>query len=229
MDSQKRALVPAAWLRQAAFVPVLVVSLFAPAGTLAYWQAWLFIAVFMGASVALGVYFMKHDPALIERRQRGGPSAETEPAQKIIIVMIMIGFLLLLIVPGFDHRWHWSAIPLWLVLVGDAGVILSFIVFFVVMKQNSYAAATITVETDQPVVSTGLYAIVRHPMYAGGLLMMIAMPLALGSTWALLVLVPAVPVLAWRILDEERFLKASLPGYADYCRQVRYRLIPGVW
>ncbi|MEJ2433799.1 MAG: isoprenylcysteine carboxylmethyltransferase family protein [Pseudolabrys sp.] len=177
---------------QAAFVLFLGMCLFAPAGTLARWQAWLFIAVFIGASDALGVYFVKHDPALIERRRRAGPTAEMEPAQKIIMVVIRIGFLALLVVPGFDHRWHWSASPPWLAFVGEAGVILSFVVFFVVMKQNSYAAATITVEADQPVVSTGLYAFIRHPMYAGGLLLMIAIPLALASTWTLLTLVSAV-------------------------------------
>ena len=101
--------------------------------------------------------------------------------------------------------------------------------FFVVLKQNSYAASTIRIEAGQPVVSTGTYAIVRHPLYSGALLLLVFTPLALGSYWTLLVLLPVVPVLAWRLLDEERFLKHNLPGYADYCNRVRYRLIPWVW
>ena len=155
------------WRRLAAFVLFLALALFAPAGTLRFWQGWVFGFIFVAASCLLGLYFLKYDPALLARRTKAGPRAEQEPAQKIIIGLITAGFLLLLFVPGFDHRWHWSSVPLWLVLVGDAAVAASFVVFFVVMKQNSYAASTVTVEPDQPVVSTGLYGIVRHPMYAG--------------------------------------------------------------
>ena len=155
--------------------------------------------------------------------------AEQEPAQKVIMTITFFAFVLLLAVPGFDYRWHWSAEPAWLVFAANAGVALSFAVFFVVLKQNSYAASTITVEPDQPVVSTGAYAIVRHPLYSGALLLLVFTPLALGSYWTLLLLVLTISVLVWRLLDEERFLKRNLPGYADYCRRVRYRLIPWVW
>jgi protein-S-isoprenylcysteine O-methyltransferase Ste14 len=158
-----------------------------------------------------------------------GPMAEQRPAQKIIMAITLLGFVLLLALPGLDYRWHWSAVQPWLVLAANAGVGLSFIVFFIVLKQNSYAASTIRVETDQPVVSTGAYAIVRHPLYAGALLFLAFTPLALGSYWTLLVLVPIVPVLVWRLLDEERFLKQSLAGYAEYCRTTRFRLIPWIW
>ena len=158
-----------------------------------------------------------------------GPTAEKEPAQKIIMTITSIGFLLLMVVPGFDYRWHWSAVPQWLVLAADGCIVASFVILFVVMKQNSYAAATIRVEADQPVISTGVYALVRHPMYAGALPLLVFTPLALGSYWALLVLIPLLPVLIWRLIDEERFLSRNLPGYDEYCRQTRYRLIPGVW
>ena len=217
------------WVQSALFVPVLAVVLFAPAGSLRFWQAWVYGIIFVAATAELGVYFLKHDPALVERRMTVGPTAEQEPAQKIIMAIMMIGVVLMMVLPGFDHRWHWSSVPTWLVLVADAGVVLSFIIFFVVMKQNSYAASTIRVEAGQPVVSTGAYAIVRHPMYAGALLLVGFTPLALGSYWTLLVLIPVLPVLAWRLLDEEKFLIRNLPGYADYCRTVRYRLIPGIW
>jgi protein-S-isoprenylcysteine O-methyltransferase Ste14 len=217
------------WLQTALSLPGFAFLLFAPAGTFRFWQAWLYGAIFFAAAAGLGLYFLKHDPALIGRRMIIGPGAEQEPAQKIIIAITLIGFLALMILPGFDRRWHWSSVPVWLVLLADAAVVASFVIFFVVMKQNSYAAATITVEAGQPVVSTGLYGVIRHPMYAGALLLLAATPLALGSYWTLLVAVLFVPLLAWRLLDEERFLTRNLPGYADYCRKVRTRLVPGVW
>jgi protein-S-isoprenylcysteine O-methyltransferase Ste14 len=229
MDERRRALIRRAWPRQLIFTLVLAALIFAGAGTIRYWQGWLFLVAFIGSSVALGLYFVRHDPALIERRMRGGPAAEQEPAQKLIIGLLMASLLLMIVLPALDHRWHWSAVPDWLALLGDAAIVASFVLFFFVMKQNSYAAATVRVEADQPVISTGLYGVVRHPMYSGALLLMIAMPLALDSCWSLLLLIPTVPVLAWRLLDEERVLRRDLPGYADYCRQVRYRLIPLLW
>jgi protein-S-isoprenylcysteine O-methyltransferase Ste14 len=229
MDERQKALIRRAWPRQALFTLCLAVLLFAAAGTLAYWQGWLFLVAFIGSSVALGFYFVRHDPALIERRMKGGPSAEQEPAQKIIVALLMADMLLMILVPALDYRWHWSAVPAWLALLGNAGIVASFIIFFFVMKQNSYAAATVRVEAEQPVISTGLYGVVRHPMYSGALLLMVCMPLALGSSWSLLLLLPALPILAWRLIDEERVLTRDLPGYADYCRRVRYRLVPFVW
>lgn len=215
--------------RSALSVLFVAVLLFAPAGTLAYWQAWLYGFVFIAGVAAISVYFLKHDPDLVRRRMNVGPRAETEPAQKIIMFLVSSGFLLLMIVPGLDHRWHWSDVPTWLVLAANGLIALSFVVFFVVMKQNSYAASTVTVESGQPVVSTGLYGVVRHPMYSGALLLLFFAPLALGSYWGLLVGVAMVPALIWRLLDEERFLKINLPGYADYCHKTRYRLIPFLW
>jgi protein-S-isoprenylcysteine O-methyltransferase Ste14 len=211
------------------FLPVLGLMLFGPAGTLHYWQGWLFAFVFIASTIGIGVYFSKHDPKLIERRIKAGPAAEKELTQKIIIFLVIAAFVLLIVVPGLDDRWHWSSVPVWLVLAGNGAVAASFAAFFVVLKQNSYAASTVTVEPGQPVVSTGVYGIVRHPMYAGALLLIAATPLALGSYWGLLVALAALPALIWRLLDEERILKRDLPGYVDYCRRVRYRLIPLVW
>jgi protein-S-isoprenylcysteine O-methyltransferase Ste14 len=225
IDEMKRR----GWRRTILFAPVLCLMLFAPAGTLRFWPGWLFGFVFMASTIIIGAYFSKHDPKLIKRRIKAGPSAENEPRQKVIISMLMAAFVLMLVVPGLDHRWHWSHVPAWLVLGGNAGVVLSFAIFFVILKQNSYAASTVTVEPGQPVVSVGLYGIVRHPMYAGALLLMIATPLALGSYWSLLVVFGGLPILIWRLLDEERILRRDLPGYSDYCRRVRYRLIPLIW
>lgn len=217
------------WTRSALSVLAFAALLLGPAGSLRFWQGWLFGFVFIAATSAMSIYFLKHDPKLVERRMQIGPTAEQEPAQKIIMAIFLSGFVVLLALPGFDYRWHWSAVPPWLVLTANVGVALSFGIFFVVLKQNSYAASTIRVEAGQPVVSTGAYAIVRHPLYSGALVLLTFTPLALGSYWTLLVLVPMVPVLAWRLLDEERFLKLNLPGYADYCRSIRFRLIPRIW
>lgn len=218
-----------ALLRSTLSVLFLGILLFAPAGTLRYWQAWLYGFVFVAGTAAISVYFLKHDPKLVERRLKVGPRAETEPAQKVIMTIIFAGFLLLMIFPGLDRRWHWSGVPTWLVLLANGLVALSFVAFFIVLKQNSYAASTITVEPDQPVVSTGVYAIVRHPLYSAALLLVIYTPLGLGSYWGLIVVVATLPALIWRLLDEERFLKINLPGYREYCLKTRYRLIPLLW
>jgi protein-S-isoprenylcysteine O-methyltransferase Ste14 len=158
-----------------------------------------------------------------------GPRAEQEPAQKVIMTLVLIGFVLLIVVPGFDRRWHWSSVPAWLAILANLLVVLGLLGTAVVLRQNAYAASTIRVEAEQPVVSTGLYAIVRHPMYSAALLIVVFTPLALGSYWTLLLVVPMIGVLAWRLLDEERFLTQNLPGYAEYCARTRYRLVPGVW
>jgi protein-S-isoprenylcysteine O-methyltransferase Ste14 len=221
--------VKSVWLRQSIFVPIFFALLLAPAWSLHYWQAWVYGCVFLVTTTAIGIYFLKRDPRVIERRMRVGPAAEGEPAQKVIMSLVLAGFVLLIVVPGFDHRWHWSTVPAWLVLAADVLVVLGLLGTAVVVRQNSYAASTITVETGQPVVSTGLYAIVRHPMYSAALVMTAFTPLALGSYWGLLLVIALIPLLAWRLLDEERFLKLNLPGYSEYCQRVRYRLVPGLW
>lgn len=210
-------------------IPFFAALLFLPAGSLRFWQAWVYAFVFISSSTILGVYFSRHDPRLIERRMKAGPAAEKEQSQKLIISLLIGSFIVMLAVPGLDYRWHWSSVPVWLVIAGNAGVALSFVIFFVVLKQNSYAASTVVVEADQPVVSTGVYGVIRHPMYAGALLLILVTPLALGSYWGLVTTLAALPALIWRLTDEERVLRRDLPGYADYCSQIRYRLIPGIW
>ena len=203
--------------------------LFLPAGTLDYWQAWVFIAVFAGTSSAITVYLAKRDPQLLERRLHVGPRAEKEKAQKIAVLLALVGFIALLVVPALDHRFGWSRVPPVVALAGDALVALGFLFIFFVLKENSYGASTMQVVEGQRVVSTGPYARLRHPMYAGALLLIAGTPLALGSWWVLLVAVVMVPALVWRLLDEEKFLKRNLPGYAEYTERVPYRLVPFVW
>jgi protein-S-isoprenylcysteine O-methyltransferase Ste14 len=203
--------------------------LFVPAGTLDYWQAFVFMAVFVGASVAITVYLAIRDPKLLERRMNVGPTAEKQPSQKIIMVFALLGFIALLVIPALDRRFMGSPVPPYLTLIGDLLVALGFLSMYFVIRENSYAASTIQVAEGQTVVSTGPYAVVRHPMYSGVLPLLIGTPLALGSWWGLFALILFVPALIWRLLDEEKFLHKNLPGYTEYTRKVRYRLVPFVW
>jgi protein-S-isoprenylcysteine O-methyltransferase Ste14 len=203
--------------------------LFVPAGTVDYWHAWVYLAVFVGASAFTTVDVAKRDPALLERRMRGGPTAEKDATQRVIMVLASLGFIALLVVPAFDHRFHWSVVPLPGVLVGDLLVVIGFYFIVLVYRENTFTAATIEVAPGQTVVSTGPYAIGRHPMYASALLYLVGTPLALGSYRGLLAFVGMVLVLIWRLLEEERMLARDLPGYAEYQTRVRYRLVPYVW
>lgn len=203
--------------------------LFFPAGTLDYFQAWAFLAVFFVPALAITLYLMKKDPKLLERRVYAGPTAEKEHSQKIIQSITSIGFIAMLVVPALDHRFHGSQVPLYATLAGDLLVAVGFLIIFFVYKENTFASATIEVAPEQKVVSTGLYAFVRHPMYLGGLCLFVGMSLALGSWWGLYVFLLIMPALIWRIFDEENLLAKNLPGYSEYREKVKYRLIPFIW
>jgi protein-S-isoprenylcysteine O-methyltransferase Ste14 len=179
--------------------------------------------------VAFTPYFLKHDPALLERRLRAGPAAEREPTQKRIQLFASIFVCALFAVSVLDHRLGWSTVPISAVLVGNVLVAAGFWFMFVVFRENSFASSIIEVGADQKVIDTGPYAVLRHPMYAGALLMFAGVPPALGSWWGLVILPPIAAILAIRLLDEEKFLLRNLPGYAEYRTKVRYRLLPGVW
>ncbi len=207
----------------------MALLLFVPAGTIDYWQGWLFMAVFVGATTAITVYLAIKDPKLLERRMSAGPTAETEPLQKVLMFFAMTGFIALLVLPALDHRFGWSPVPAYISLAADVLILVSFFVVFIVLKANTYAASTIQIAEGQKVISTGPYALIRHPMYAGALPLLIGVPLALGSWWGLFALMLFLPALIWRLLDEEKFLKQNLAGYADYCRKVRYRMVPFIW
>jgi protein-S-isoprenylcysteine O-methyltransferase Ste14 len=200
-----------------------------PAGTLNYWQAWVFITVFTIATLVPSLYLAVKDPAALQRRMKAGPGAETRTVQKIIMSGTILAVVAVLVVSALDHRFGWSNVPTPVVIVGNILVAVGLCLAQLVVIQNSYAAATITVEADQKVVSTGLYGLVRHPMYVGTLIMMIGTPLALDSYWGLLAIVLALPVLAARIEDEEKLLRQELDGYDEYTQKVHYRLVPGVW
>jgi protein-S-isoprenylcysteine O-methyltransferase Ste14 len=222
-------LVTRAAAQTAAGFLVLFTLIFVSAGTIHFWQAWLFCLSFLFSTIAIGVYLVKRDPALLERRMRFGPRAESRPRQKVIVAIIFATFVALLIVPGLDHRFGWSRVPAAIAVLANLFIIAAFASFLLVLRANTFAASTITVEPGQRVISTGPYAYVRHPMYAGAVVLIFAMPIALGSCWGLLAAALTIPVLLARIFDEERTLSAELPGYEEYCRAVPYRLIPRVW
>ena len=208
---------------------LLAIALFAPAWTLRFWQAWLYLLLFASSSAAITVYLWKRDQALLSRRVSAGPLAEKSRAQQIIQLFASIGFLAILVVPSLDHRFSWSHVPLWIVLAGDFLVVLGFYIVFRVFCVNTFTSATIEVDEQQTVISIGPYAFVRHPMYSGALVMLLGTPLALASWWGLIAFVIMAAVIVIRLLDEEKFLLANLPGYAEYVARVRYRLIPYVW
>ena len=208
---------------------VMASLVFAAAGTLRYWQAWTFLAVYFAASLAITLDLIRNDPALLARRMSGGPFAEKEPAQKLIMSTTSLGFIGLLVLPAMDHRLGWSDLPGWAAIAGDVIMLLGWLGIFFVFRENSFASATIESAADQRVISSGPYAWVRHPMYAAALVMLLGMPLALGSAWGVLLVLALVPLLIWRLMDEERFLVNHLPGYCEYQGRVRYRLLPLIW
>jgi protein-S-isoprenylcysteine O-methyltransferase Ste14 len=208
---------------------VMASLVFAAAGTLRYWQAWTFLAVYFAASLAITLDLIRNDPALLARRMSGGPFAEKEPAQKLIMSATSFGFIGLLVLPAVDHRLGWSDLPGWAAIAGDVIMLLGWLGIFFVFRENSFASAVIESAADQRLISSGPYAWVRHPMYAAALVMLLGMPLALGSAWGVLLVLALVPLLIWRLMDEERFLVNHLPGYCEYQGRVRYRLLPLIW
>ena len=218
-----------AFLSLAAYAVALGLLLFVPAGTVRYWQGWIYLAIVIGASLVTMLDLLARDPALLERRMVGGPTAEKRPVQRVIMVVASAAFIAMVVVPALDHRFGWSQVPLGIVIVGDLLVLLGFVFVFFVYRANTYTSATIEVAKGQTVISTGPYGLVRHPMYASVTLYVLGTSLALGSWWGLVAAAVMLPILVWRLVDEERMLVAQLPGYIAYQQRVRRRLVPFVW
>jgi protein-S-isoprenylcysteine O-methyltransferase Ste14 len=208
---------------------VMGVVLFVMAGTVDYWQAWMYLLIFTITSLLTTIYLIRNDPELLKRRMRGGPSAEKRASQRVIMLFTSIAFIGLLVVPGLDRRFGWSKVPLPLVIAGDVLVAIGFYFIFLVYRENTYTSATIEVAANQKVIESGPYALVRHPMYASALLYLLGTPLALGSYWGLLPFVAVIPLLIWRLFDEEKMLTRELEGYRQYKQRVPHRLVPRVW
>jgi protein-S-isoprenylcysteine O-methyltransferase Ste14 len=210
-------------------VVVLGLVLFGSAGTLRFPEAWVFLGVFSASSLAITVYLARKDPALLQRRTQAGPIAEKEWSQKVIQGVASICFLATILVPALDRRFGWSHPPVPVAVAGNALVLVGFWVVFRVFRENTFTSSVIEVASGQRVIDSGPYAAVRHPMYAGALVLVAGIPMALGSLMGLATLPPFVAIIVWRLLDEERFLVGHLPGYVAYRERTRHRLIPHVW
>jgi protein-S-isoprenylcysteine O-methyltransferase Ste14 len=210
-------------------VVTLIAVIFIPAGTLHYWQGWAYVATWIVVGTAYTVYVAKHDPALLRRRSEAGVSHEKEPAQKVIVFFLFVAFIALLVLPPLNVRFGWSRVPWYVSVLGDVLFAVSFYIFYLVSKVNTYAAGNVRVEEGQKVISTGMYGTVRHPMYSGALILLVAAPLALGSWWSLLLIPVFLLILYFRAVNEEKVLARDLPGYTEYMHKVRYRLIPYIW
>ena len=209
---------------------VFGLMLFLPARTFDYWQAWVFLLVFFPLSTWIpSIYLMRKNPAALQRRMRSGPGAETRTVQKVVMAILYSSLAAMFVVGALDHRFGWSPVPTAICLAGDVLVAVGRGVVMLVVIQNSYAATTVRVEAGQKLVSTGVYGLVRHPMYTSYVIMMVGIPLALGSYWGLVFVIPGLLVIAWRIRDEEKLLQEELDGYREYTQKVRYRLLPWTW
>jgi protein-S-isoprenylcysteine O-methyltransferase Ste14 len=203
--------------------------IFLPAWSLAYWQGWLYWLLFGASLVAITLYFLHHEPALVERRMHAGPSAEKEPRQKLIQTFAVLLMAAIFVLSALDYARGWSSVSTPVVPIADAFVLLGFFVMFLAFRDNAFAAAIVQVDSGQTVIDTGLYARVRHPMYVGAIVLFVATPPALGSWWGLIPVALLIGIIAWRLTDEEAYLSRNLPGYDAYRRKVTARLVPGVW
>lgn len=225
MISRKKLLFPMI-VRFVMFPVLLGLLVLLPAGTMRFWQVYVYFAALMTALVPVMSYFYRKNPEFLERRMKTG---EKDRAQKIFVLLSAISIIGAFVVPGFDFRFKWSSISLWFCLGADVLVVLSYLFIFLVFKANSYASRVVEVAEGQTVISNGPYAWVRHPMYSGMFVLYMATPVALGSWWGLVPASLLLPLLVFRIMNEERMLREELDGYSEYCRKVKYRLVPGLW
>jgi protein-S-isoprenylcysteine O-methyltransferase Ste14 len=209
------------------FLPIVLgLIVLLPAGTLRYWQIYVYVGILVVPMIFVLFYFLRVDPRFLERRTR---AKEKEKQQIMIAILSTVIFLAGFIIPGLDHRFSWSQVPAYMCISADIVILLGYLIIFIVFRQNSYASRIIEVDEEQKVISTGLYGIIRHPMYVGVLIMYLPTPLALGSYWGLIPFALLPLSLALRILNEEKVLSENLKGYKEYCQKTRYRLIPFLW
>ena len=216
------------WLSLVVTFVLMGSALFLAAGTFDYWQAWIFLGVGAVSSVLL-TRFMTQNPTLLENRSKFGPAAEQRTIQKLIVLSLGIPAIATFIVPALDRRCGWSNVPFGLAIVGDLFILVSMWMVYRVFNANAFGSATVEITNDQHVISTGPYAIVRHPMYSSAAVYFVGTSLALGSFWGLLPAVLTILGFVWRLFDEEQFLAQNLPGYSEYCAKVPWRLIPRIF
>ncbi len=207
-------------------VVLVGVMLFLPAGGWDYPNAWLFLALLFLPMLILGAVLYIKAPDLLRKRLQ---SKETESAQKGVVAVAALLFVGGFVVAGLDHRFGWSYVPTWTVILASVSMLVSYALYARVMRENAYLSRTVEVQENQKVVDTGLYGVVRHPMYAATVWLFLSIPVVLGSLWSLLCFSPYVAAIVVRILNEEKVLTEGLEGYKDYKKRVKYRLIPFIW
>ena len=202
------------------------VLLFVPAGTFAYWQGWLFIALLFGPMFIAGVVLLLRQPELLRKRL---DAKEKQGEQKWVVALSGLMFLAMFVVAGLNYRFQWCLLPDWAVYGASVVFLIGYALYAEVLRENVWLSRTIEVQEHQKVVDTGLYGIVRHPMYAATLVLFLAMPLVLASPWSFLIMLLYIPIIAKRIRNEEAVLEQGLEGYTEYKQKVRYKVIPFVW
>ncbi|MBE3093411.1 MAG: isoprenylcysteine carboxylmethyltransferase family protein [Actinobacteria bacterium] len=224
--SNNRQLLIKVLIRLVLAIIVLGLIFFIPAGLIKFWEAWAYMGILFIPMIFVLIYLLKNDPELLERRMK---MKEKEEPQKACIKFSLLVFFIAFIIPGFDYRFEWSKVPFIVIIIADLFIFIGYLLFFLVLKENTYASRIIEVEKGQKVISTGPYAIIRHPMYVAVLMMYVLSPLALGSYWAVLAVLPLPVLVIFRIKSEEKILRDKLPGYREYTQKVKYRLIPYIW
>lgn len=224
--SNNRQLLIKVLIRFVLVIILIGLILFLPAGSIKFWEAWVYMGILFTPMIFVLIYLLKKDPELLERRMK---IKEKEEPQKVFVKLSILVFFIAFIIPGFDYRFEWSEVPFIVIIIADLFIFIGYLLFFLVLKENTYASRIIEVEKGQKVISTGPYAIIRHPMYVAVLTMYILSPLALGSYWAVLAILPLPVLIIFRIKSEEKILIDKLPGYSEYTQKVKYRLIPYIW
>jgi protein-S-isoprenylcysteine O-methyltransferase Ste14 len=200
--------------------------LFLPAGTFAYWQAWLFIGILFVPMFIAGIVLIVRQPELLRKRL---DAKEQQQEQKWVVALSGLMFIAVFVVAGLSHRFGWYMLPDWAVFVATVVFLAAYALYAEVMRENVWLSRTIEVQENQQVVSTGLYGIVRHPMYSATLLLFLSMPLVLASPWSFAIMLLYIPIIALRIRNEEQVLERELKGYTEYKQRVKYKLIPFIW
>jgi len=224
--SNNRQLLIKVLIRFVLAIIILGLNFFLPAGSINFWEAWVYMGILFTPMIFVLIYLLKKDPELLERRMK---IKEKEEPQKVFVKLSILVFFIAFIIPGFDYRFEWSEVPFIVVIIADLFIFIGYLLFFLVLKENTYASRIIEVEKGQKVISTGPYTIIRHPMYVAVLTMYILSPLALGSYWAVLAILPLPVLVIFRIKSEEKILIDKLSGYREYTQKVKYRLIPYIW
>lgn len=224
--SNNRQLLIKVLIRFVLAIILIGLNFFLPAGSIKFWEAWVYMGILFTPMIFVLIYLLKKDPELLERRMK---IKEKEEPQKVFVKLSILVFFIAFIIPGFDYRFEWSEVPFIVIIIADLFIFIGYLLFFLVLKENTYASRIIEVEKGQKVISTGPYAIIRHPMYVAALTMYILSPLALGSYWAVLAILPLPVLVIFRIKNEEKILIDKLPGYREYTQKVKYRLIPYIW